>query len=170
MIDEKQVGKSTFPDLYEYHYYDYTYESKHGLDLEINVTQELGREHKKMLKAQETKEKEDEKAFCEWIDMVQKEHAKQCKRILTPDDMTTMHQKNQKGPDFQNHSGNTSALQATFNEIGFNIIKHNQKKKKAGHGKKKAEQPKPRKVMPLYVQLECSLFLGCERISQFSYT
>jgi hypothetical protein len=76
MIDEKQVGKSTFPDLYEYEYYDYTYESKHGLDLEINVTQELGREHKKMLKAQETKEKEDEKGFCEWIEMVQKEHTK----------------------------------------------------------------------------------------------
>ena len=100
MIDEKQVGKSTFPDLYEYHYYDYTYESKHGLDLDIKVDQELGREHKKMLKAQENKEKEDEKGFVEWIEMVQKEHTKQCKRLLNPDDMTTMLQKNQKAPDF----------------------------------------------------------------------
>jgi len=39
-----------------------------------------------------------------------------------------------------------------------------------GHGKKAKKQPKPVKVMPLYVQLECSLYLGCERISQFSYT
>ena len=44
-----------------------------------------------------------------------------------------------------------SALQSTFNEIGFNIIKHNQKKKKVGHGKKAKKEAKPVKVMPLYV-------------------
>lgn len=65
-----------------------------------------------------------------------------------------------------------------FKQANFHVIKPDAKAKKAAHGKKEKKkkgvlnfnEPKTVKIMPKYIQIEAALYLGCERISQFSYS
>lgn len=70
-----------------------------------------------------------------------------------------------------------------FKQANFHVIKPDAKAKKAAHEKKekkkkgvlgamkqKLDEPKTVKIMPKYIQIEAALYLGCERISQFSYS
>ena len=46
----------------------------------------------------------------------------------------------------------------------------NAKKKKAGHGDKKSKKPTTTKIVPKQIQVQMSLYLGLNRISEFSYS
>lgn len=166
VIDDLYTGNNTIHDIYEYKYIDHTYDMKFGLDLILDSHE--ARESRRLLKAVENQEKVKEREIYNFVQHCAESYDKECKKILNSNQNKERIQMNQKLFNFQNKSSNNVALTRTFKNQKFNVLQMNKKKKKSKHGKE--EKPSSTTIDPRYIQIEAALYLGCERISQFSYS
>jgi hypothetical protein len=166
VIDDLSVGKNTVLDIHEYKYLDMSYEMKYGYDYILDTPQ--AKEHRKDLKRQELQDQETDAAVRKFADMAASRYQSEVGKILGVD-ITERMQQIQKEFNFQNSLSNKISIKEKFKNQSFNIIPQNKKKKKAGHGKK-AKTETTYKISPQSIQIEAALYLGCERISHFSYS
>lgn len=61
------------------------------------------------------------------------------------------------------------SVKAPFADMQFDVIKIDKKKMKLNE-KKKDKHKNLKSIIPTFIQLEASLYLGGERISQYSYS
>lgn len=167
MIEERQSGHNTVHEIYEYNYLDTTYEMNYGHDLILDSME--ARTQQKKLAGLETRDKVLDRTLMENLASCNKNYLSNCKKTLSDKLYTEWMNTNQIKFNFQNNSNNLTAFTKVFKSANFKIIKANTKQKKVKH-KKKPKKQKTENITPKFIQIEAALYLGCERISQFSYS